>query len=153
MTRILTILGTRPQFIKASVVSREIFKTPDIEEVVVHTGQHFDENMSEVFFQELEIPRPTYQLNISGGTHGEMIGRMLAGIEEVIKKERVDRVLVYGDSNSTLAGTLAAARLPIPIVHVEAGLRSFNRQMPEEINRIVTDHLSDQCGTLLWQQG
>ena len=144
MSRILTILGTRPQFIKASVVSREIFKTLNIEEIVVHTGQHFDANMSEVFFQELEIPRPTYHLNISGGTHGEMIGRMLAAIEEVIKKERADRILVYGDSNSTLAGALAAAKLSVPIAHVEAGLRSFNRQMPEEINRVVTDHLSDQ---------
>ena len=141
--KILTIVGARPQFIKASVVSRAIAQEPNLQEVLVHTGQHFDANMSEVFFNQLGIPRPHHQLAIHGGGHGEMTGRMLIEIERILLTERPDRVLVYGDTNSTLAGALAAAKLHIPVAHVEAGLRSFNMQMPEEINRILTDQLSD----------
>lgn len=143
MKKVLTIIGARPQFIKASVVSKEIQKTDDLEEILVHTGQHFDENMSDVFFNQLSIPRPDYRLDINGGSHGSMTGRMLVEIEKVIQKEIPDWVLVYGDTNSTLAGALAASKLQVPLAHVEAGLRSFNMQMPEEINRIVTDRLSD----------
>lgn len=143
MQRILTIIGARPQFIKASVVSRAIQRTDGIEEIMLHTGQHFDENMSDVFFNQLGIPKPDIQLDIHGGSHGEMTGRMLAEIERVLMTHKPDRVLVYGDTNSTLAGALAAAKLHIPIAHVEAGLRSFNMQMPEEINRILTDQISD----------
>ena len=141
--KILTIVGARPQFIKASVVSRAIAQEPNLQEVLVHTGQHFEANMSEVFFNQLGIPRPHHQLAIHGGGHGEMTGRMLIEIERILLTERPDRVLVYGDTNSTLAGALAAAKLHIPVAHVEAGLRSFNMQMPEEINRILTDQLSD----------
>ena len=141
--KILTIVGARPQFIKASVVSRAIAQEPNLQEVLVHTGQHFDANMSEVFFNQLGIPRPHHQLAIHGGGHGEMTGRMLIEIERILLTERPDRVLAYGDTNSTLAGALAAAKLHIPVAHVEAGLRSFNMQMPEEINRILTDQLSD----------
>ena len=143
MQRILTVIGARPQFIKASVVSRAIQSKAGIQEIILHTGQHFDVNMSEVFFEQLGIPRPDVQLDIHGGSHGAMTGRMLAEIEEVIQAERPDRVLVYGDTNSTLAGALAAAKLHVPVAHVEAGLRSFNLQMPEEINRILTDQISD----------
>lgn len=143
MQKILTVIGARPQFIKASVVSRAIQHNPKLEEIVLHTGQHFDENMSEIFFEQLEIPRPGVQLDIHGGSHGEMTGRMLKEIEESILKHKPDRVLVYGDTNSTLAGALAAAKLHVPVAHVEAGLRSFNMQMPEEINRILTDQVSD----------
>lgn len=141
--RILTVLGARPQFIKAAVVSRAITDYADMTEIMVHTGQHFDFGMSDIFFEELQIPRPTHHLGISGGSHGEMTGAMLAGVEQVILRERPDWVLVYGDTNSTLAGALAAAKLHIPVAHVEAGLRSFNRRMPEEINRILTDHCAD----------
>lgn len=140
--RIVTVLGARPQFIKASVVSHAISTSNAVSEVVVHTGQHFDPEMSEVFFEELGMSAPEYQLNIHGGGHGAMTGRMLAAVEEVLLKEQPDAVLVYGDTNSTLAGALAAAKLDIPVAHVEAGLRSFNRQMPEEINRVLTDQLS-----------
>lgn len=143
MLRILTIIGARPQFIKASVVSKAIEKTSGIEEVLLHTGQHFDANMSDIFFDQLGIPRPDIQLNIHSGSHGEMTGRMLAEIEQAIMEHRPDRVLVYGDTNSTLAGALAAAKLHVPVAHVEAGLRSFNMCMPEEINRILTDQISD----------
>ena len=143
MKKILTIVGARPQFIKASVVSRAVAQEPKLQEVLVHTGQHFDANMSEVFFNQLGIPRPHHQLAIHGGGHGEMTGRMLIEIERILLTERPDRVLVYGDTNSTLAGALAAAKQHIPVAHVEAGLRSFNMQMPEEINRILTDQLSD----------
>lgn len=140
--KILTVVGARPQFIKAAAVSRAIRDTDELEEVMVHTGQHFDADMSDVFFQELDIPAPKHRLDINGGGHGEMTGRMLAAIEPVLMAERPDWVVVYGDTNSTLAGSLAAAKLHIPIAHVEAGLRSFNRRMPEEVNRVLTDHLS-----------
>lgn len=143
MQKILTIIGARPQFIKASVVSKAIQETEGLTEVLVHTGQHFDANMSDIFFNQLGIPRPHYQLDINGGSHGDMTGRMLIEIEKVLLAEKPDRVLVYGDTNSTLAGALAAAKLHIPVAHIEAGLRSFNMQMPEEINRILTDQISD----------
>ena len=142
--KIVTVVGARPQFIKAAAVSRAIrinFNT-QIEEVLVHTGQHHDENMSSIFFEELEIPKPNYNLEISGGTHGSMTGRMLAAVETILISEKPDWMLVYGDTNSTLAGALAAVKLRIPVAHVEAGLRSFNMNMPEEINRILTDRIS-----------
>jgi UDP-GlcNAc3NAcA epimerase len=141
--KIVTVLGARPQFIKASTVSREIAKRGDIQEIIVHTGQHFDRNMSDIFFQEMEIPQPNYFLAINSLSHGAMTGRMLEKIEEILLAERPDGVLVYGDTNSTLAGALAAKKLHIKIVHVEAGLRGFNMDIPEEINRIVTDRISD----------
>lgn len=141
--KIVTIVGARPQFIKAAAVSREIANYPKIQEVIVHTGQHFDANMSDIFFEEMQIPRPHYFLDINSVGHGAMTGRMLEKIEEVLLKEKPDYVLVYGDTNSTLAGALAAKKLHIKVVHVEAGLRSFNMQMPEEINRILTDRISD----------
>lgn len=140
--KVLTVIGARPQFIKASVVTAEFKKRHGLEEVVVHTGQHFDLNMSDVFFSELDMPVPRHQLEIHGGNHGEMTGRMLAGIERVMLDEQPDITLVYGDTNSTLAGALAAVKLHIPVAHVEAGLRSFNMRMPEEINRILTDRVS-----------
>lgn len=142
MLRIVTIVGARPQFIKAAVMSRCFSSKQDVQEIVVHTGQHFDENMSEIFFKELNIPTPHYNLNINNTSHGDMTGRMLSGIESILMNENPDFVLVYGDTNSTLAGALAAAKLHIPVVHVEAGLRSFNMKMPEEINRILTDRVS-----------
>lgn len=142
--KIVTVIGARPQFVKAAVVSRAFRRSSThLDEVVVHTGQHFDVNMSDVFFDELEIFRPDYQLDIHGGSHGAMTGRMLEGIERILLKEKPNLALVYGDTNSTLAGAIAAAKLSIRCAHVEAGLRSFNRRMPEEINRILTDHVSD----------
>lgn len=143
MKKVLTVLGARPQFIKASVVSQAIASSGDLlREVVVHTGQHFDANMSEIFFGDLGMARPAHQLSIHGGPHGEMTGRMLIEIERILLAERPDAVLVYGDTNSTLAGAIASVKLHIPVAHVEAGLRSFNMAMPEEINRIVTDRVS-----------
>lgn len=141
--KIVTVLGARPQFIKASTVSRAIAGSDGVEEILVHTGQHYDTNMSDVFFRELEIPNPAYHLGIGSESHGAQTGRMIESIETVLLDERPDWVLVYGDTNSTLAGALAAVKLHIPIAHVEAGLRSFNRRMPEEINRVLTDHASD----------
>lgn len=145
--KLITIVGARPQFVKAAMVShavQEHNRTGDhpIEERLLHTGQHYDENMSAVFFTEMGIPQPSWQLHAGSGPHGEMTGRMLAGIEKILVEEAPDYVLVYGDTNSTLAGALAAAKLHIPVVHVEAGLRSFNKAMPEEINRILTDHVA-----------
>jgi len=142
MTTILTVVGARPQFIKAAAVSRAIRARDSMSEIMVHTGQHFDANMSDVFFDELEIAPPAHHLGIGGGGHGRMTGRMLEGIEEILEAGRPDWVLIYGDTNSTIAGALAAAKLHIPVAHVEAGLRSFNKRMPEEINRILTDHVS-----------
>jgi UDP-GlcNAc3NAcA epimerase len=139
MTMIMSVLGARPQFIKAAVVSRAL-TVRGVNELLIHTGQHFDANMSDVFFDELEIPRPAHHLGIGGGTHGENTGRMIEAIEEVLLGNRPDWVVVYGDTDSTLAGTIAATKLHIPVAHVEAGLRSFNRRMPEEINRVLTDH-------------
>ncbi len=141
--KIAAVVGARPQFIKAAVVSREIRKNAKVKEVIIHTGQHYDENMSRIFFDELGIPHPDYNLGICGGTHGENTGRMIESIEKVLLKEKPDMVLIYGDTDSTLAGFLATVKLYIPVAHIEAGLRSFNRKMPEEINRIITDHASD----------
>ena len=143
--KIVTILGARPQFIKASMVSKEMNEHGVIQEVIIHTGQHFDENMSEIFFQEMEIPKPKYNLEINTLPHGAMTGRMLEEIEKTLQKEQPDWVIVYGDTNSTFAGALSAVKMHIPVAHVEAGLRSFNRKMPEEINRVLTDHLCDIC--------
>ncbi len=147
MTRkIVTVVGARPQFIKAATISRLIREgthgDPALQEVIVHTGQHYDESMSQVFFDQLDVPRPAYNLGFGGGSHGQMTGRMLEGIERLLLDQRPNLVLVYGDTNSTLAGALAAVKLHIPVAHVEAGLRSFNMHMPEEVNRIVTDRVS-----------
>ncbi|QBQ17596.1 non-hydrolyzing UDP-N-acetylglucosamine 2-epimerase [Acinetobacter haemolyticus] len=141
--KILTVLGARPQFIKAAAFSRAIADYEGVEEIIVHTGQHYDQNMSDIFFEEMDIPVPKYKLQTGGKTHGAMTGQQLEKIEEILIKEKPDLVLVYGDTNSTLAGALSAVKLHIPIAHIEAGLRSFNRKMPEEINRILTDQVSD----------
>lgn len=141
--KVVTIVGARPQFIKAAAVSRVFRDNSAVDEVLVHTGQHFDADMSDVFFEQLEIPAPKHNLGISGVGHGAMTGRMMEKIETVLLDEKPDMLLVYGDTNSTLAGSLAATKISIPVAHVEAGLRSFNRSMPEEINRVLTDHMSN----------
>lgn len=139
---VATIIGARPQFIKAAALSRALLAADGFKETLIHTGQHFDDNMSDIFFRELEIPTPAHNLGIHGGPHGEMTGQMLAGIERILTELAPDVVLIYGDTNSTLAGAIAAAKLHIPVAHVEAGLRSFNRRMPEEVNRVLADHVS-----------
>lgn len=148
--KICTIIGARPQFIKASVFSSEIQSINDIEEVIIHTGQHYDEKMSQIFFQELNIPKEKYNLQVGSGSHSVQTSSMLVKIEDILLNEKPHWVLLYGDTNSTLAGGLAASKLNIPIAHVEAGMRSFNRKMPEEINRVITDHVStlNFCSTI-----
>ena len=142
LMHLVTVVGARPQFIKEAPVSRALAEQPGARETMVHTGQHFDPEMSQSFFREFELPEPAHNLGIHGGGHGAMTGRMLEALEPILQTERPDAVLVYGDTNSTLAGALAAAKLNIPVAHVEAGLRSFNRRMPEEVNRVLADHVS-----------
>ena len=147
--KITTVIGTRPQFIKASVISNEFNKTlktkKPILETIIHTGQHYDQNMSDDFFSELNIPNPKFNLGIGGGSHGENTGRMIESLERILIKEIPNFLLLYGDTDSTLAGAIAGSKLKIPIIHIEAGLRSFDKTQPEEINRIITDHISSIC--------
>ena len=142
--RIITIIGARPQIIKSSALSRAIRLSfsDKLEELIVHTGQHYDENMSNVFFEEMEIPKPNYNLNVGSGSHGAQTAKMIEGLEKIFLQEKPDAIVIYGDTNSTIAGAIAAAKIHIPIVHIEAGLRSYNKSMPEEINRIAADHMS-----------
>jgi UDP-GlcNAc3NAcA epimerase len=142
--RIITIIGARPQIIKSSALSRAIRNSfsDKIEEIIVHTGQHYDENMSNVFFEEMEIPKPNYNLKVGSGSHGSQTAKMIEGLEEIFLDEKPNAIVIYGDTNSTIAGAIAAAKIHIPIIHIEAGLRSFNKSMPEEINRISADHMS-----------
>ena len=140
--KLVTVIGARPQFVKAAVVSNAIKKHKGVKEVMVHTGQHFDANMSDIFFNQMKMNKPDYMLDINSSGHGEMTGKMLIEIEKVLISECPDCLIVYGDTNSTLAGALAAAKLHVPVVHIEAGLRSYNLRMPEEINRILTDRIS-----------
>ena len=142
---IITIVGARPQFIKAAALSKEFSNHQIIKEEILHTGQHYEKEMSEMFFRDLNIPKPFINLGIGGGTHGQNTGRMIEKIEEVLIKKKPNGILVFGDTDSTLAGSLSASKLKIPIFHVESGLRSFNRHQPEEQNRKITDHLSDLC--------
>lgn len=144
MIKIITIIGARPQIIKAAAISRAIKNkfSRRITEVLVHTGQHYDQNMSELFFSELDIPRPTYNLKVGSGRHGVQTAEMIKGVEHILEVEKADYIILYGDTNSTLAGSIAASKMNVPIVHIEAGLRSFNKSMPEEVNRIICDHVS-----------
>ncbi|MEI6020876.1 MAG: UDP-N-acetylglucosamine 2-epimerase, partial [Bacteroidota bacterium] len=144
MIKIITVIGARPQIIKAAAFSRAIHKnySSQIQEIIVHTGQHYDANMSQVFFEELGIPLPNYNLNIGSGSHGSQTAAMIIGIEKIILDEKPNAIVLYGDTNSTLAGGIAASKLNLPVIHIEAGLRSFNKSMPEEINRIMCDHVS-----------
>ena len=144
MMKIVTIIGARPQIIKAAALSRAIKNkySTQIKEVIVHTGQHYDANMSQIFFDELGIPAPNYNLNVGSGGHGSQTAAMIAGIEEILIKEKPNGIVLYGDTNSTLAGGIAAIKIHVPVIHIEAGLRSFNKAMPEEVNRIMCDHVS-----------
>lgn len=143
MMKVLSVVGARPQFIKSAAFSHAALGNVYVDDIILHTGQHYDENMSKIFFDQMNLPKPKHQLSVQGRTHSQMTAEMLLGIEEVCLSDRPDFLLVYGDTNSTLAGALVASKLHIPLVHVESGLRSFNKKMPEEINRIITDHCSD----------